>query len=281
MLSEKPGFHGLSGFPGIRREYLMGNLYALSGAFLQQWRNVRRTASYANFIIAGIPNVIILAWIANKSDNPVAITYIAVGASLMLVWTNAVFRMGWALSDERWGGLLDVSLVSRTPVIVTMLGKSLALCIFSLLTGAGAFILILIVSEHAIPIVDLPLAIVSLAITLFVMICAGFIFCPITVLVGEPSGLFATVMPFGVACSGFLYPIGILPAALQVIARGLPTSWAMESVIMATTGSGSTWEIVIRWVIALALAVVYLFITQLLFRLVERRVRVTAALTTF
>jgi len=259
----------------------MGNLYALSGAFLQQWRNVRRTASYANFIIAGIPNVIILAWIANKSDNPVAITYIAVGASLMLVWTNAVFRMGWALSDERWGGLLDVSLVSRTPVIVTMLGKSLALCIFSLLTGAGAFILILIVSEHAIPIVDLPLAIVSLAITLFVMICAGFIFCPITVLVGEPSGLFATVMPFGVACSGFLYPIGILPAALQVIARGLPTSWAMESVIMATTGSGSTWEIVIRWVIALALAVVYLFITQLLFRLVERRVRVTAALTTF
>jgi len=84
-----------------------------------------------------------------------------------------------------------------------------------------------------------------------------------------------------VACSGFLYPIGILPAALQVIARGLPTSWAMESVIMATTGSGSTWEIVIRWVIALALAVVYLFIMQLLFRLVERRVRVTAALTTF
>jgi ABC-type multidrug transport system permease subunit len=162
-----------------------------------------------------------------------------------------------------------------------MLGKSLALCFFSLLTGAGAFVVILIVSQHTIPISNLPLAVISLAITLFVMICAGFIFCPITVLVGEPSGLFATVMPFGVVCSGFLYPINLLPAALQIIARGLPTSWAMESIIMATTGSGSVWEIVARWAIALALAVVYLFLTQLLFRLVERRVRVTAVLTTF
>ncbi len=273
--------HGLNGFLGSRREFVVGNLYALGGAFLQQWRNVRRTASYANFVIAGIPNVIILAWIANKSDNPVAITYIALGASLMLVWTNAVFRMGWALSDERWGGLLDVSLVSRTPLIVTMLGKSLALCFFSLLTGAGAFVMILIASQHTVAIANLPLAIVSLAITLFVVICTGFVFSPITILVGEPSGLFATVMPFGVVCSGFLYPINVLPEVLQVIARGLPTSWAMEGAIMATTGSGSTQEIVARWAIALALAVVYLFLTHLLFRLVERRVRVTAVLSTF
>lgn len=39
-------------------------------------------------------------------------------------------------------------------------------------------------------------------------------------------------------------------------------------------------EIVARWAIALALAGVYLFVTQALFRLVERRVRVTAVLTT-
>ncbi len=272
---------GLSGLLGNRREFVVGNFYALIGAFLQTWRNVRRTASFANFVIAGIPNVIILAWIANKSDNPLAITYIALGSSLMLVWTNAVFRMGWALSDERWGGLLDASLVSRTPIIVTMLGKSLALCFFSLLTGAGAFAVILIASQHAISIANLPLAIVSLAITLFVMISAGFIFSPITVLVGEPSGLYATVMPFGVVCSGFLYPIHVLPEALQFIARGLPTSWAMEGVIMAATGSGSTGDIVGKWAIALGLAVVFLFITQVLFRLVEQRIRVTAALTTF
>ena len=137
-------------FPVIQTEWIIGNYYALIGSFLQTWRNVRRTASYANFVIAGIPNVVILAWIANRCDNPVANTYIAVGSSLMLVWTNAVFRMGWALSDERGGGLRDASLVSRTPVVVTMLGKSIALSFFSLLTGAGAFILILIVSQHPI-----------------------------------------------------------------------------------------------------------------------------------
>ena len=272
---------GLNSIRESRREFLMGNLFGLAGAFMQQWRAAKRTAGYASFVVAGIPNVIILAWIANRSDNPVAVTYIALGASLMLVWTNAVFRMGWSLSDERWGGLLDVSLVSRTPIIFTMLGKSLALSFFSLLTGVGAFAVILIASEHTVAIANLPLAIVSLAITMFVMICAAFIFCPITVLVGEPSGLFAMVMPFGVVLSGFLYPIHLLPGALQVIARGLPTSWAMEASIMATTGSGSTGEIITRWAIALALAGVYLIVTQLLFRMVEWRVRVTAALTTF
>ena len=264
-----------------RMEFLTGNMYALAGSFMQQWRDAKRTASYASFVIAGIPNVIILAWMARRSDNPVAITYIALGSSLMLVWTNAVFRMGWSLSNERWGGLLDVSLVARSPLIVTMLGKALALSFFSFLTGAGAFVFILIVAPGMVVVTNLPLAIVSLAITMFVMICAGFIFSPITVLVGEPSGLFGAVMPFGVVCSGFLYPIKLLPAALQFIARGLPTSWAMEGTIMATSGSGSALEIVARWAIALALAVVYLILTQLLFRLVEWRVRVSAVLTTY
>lgn len=278
MLSNKSK---LIGFTWLNRDYVIGNIYALYGSFLQTWRNVRRTASYANFVIAGIPNVVILAWIANRSDNPVAITYIAVGSSLMLVWTNAVFRMGWALSEERHAGLLDVSLVSRTPIIVTMLGKSIALCFFSLLTGAGAFIMILVVSQHTISIDSLPLAILSLAVTLFVLISAGFLFCPITVLVGEPSGLFATVMPFGVVCSGFLYPIEILPSGLQVIARGLPTSWGMESIILAVTGDGSGGEIIANLAVALALALVYLLITQVLFSLVEKRVRVTAVLITY
>ncbi|MFC2039002.1 ABC transporter permease [Chloroflexota bacterium] len=272
--------NGRNGFLRNRRELLVGNFYALMGSFLQQWQEAKRTAGYATFVIAGIPNVIVLAYIANRSDNPVAITYIALGSSLMLVWTNAVFEMGWSLTGERWSGLLDVSLSSRTPVMVTMLGKALALAFFSTLTGAGAFVIILIASQHAVPILNIPFAAGSLAITMFVLICTGFIFCPITVLVGEPSGLFAMVMPFGVVCSGFLYPISLLPAALRFIARGLPTSWAMESLIMATTGSGSTGEIIGKWAVALLLAMVYLFVTQLLFRLVEWRIRVTAALST-
>ena len=113
------------------------------------------------------------------------------------------------------------------------------------------------------------------------MICAGFLFCPITVLVGEPAGLFATVMPFGVTCSGFLYPIDILPSALQVIARGLPTSWGMEGIIMSVTGSGSGGEIITKLAVALGIAALYLLITHFLFRLVEKRVRVTAVLTTY
>lgn len=270
----------LCGFHHIGREFLSGNYYALLGAFRQEWRTVRRTSSYANFIISGIFNVVILAWFARQTSNPVAIAYLALGSSLMLIWFNSVFQIGWALSDERWNGLLDVSLVSRTPVIVAMLGKSLAISIFSMLSGSGAFIVVLLVSQHPLPLANLPFALVSLAVTMFVIICTGFIFCPITVLIGEPSGFFATVMPFGTACSGFLYPVNILPAALQVIARGLPTSWAMEAVIMSTTGSGSNWDIVIKLLVALALAVGYLFITQLLFRLVEWRVRVTSTLTT-
>ena len=272
--------NALNAFRSVNPELMKGNLYALRGAFIQQWRSARRSAGYATFIFAGIPNVIVLAFIANRSENPVAVTYIALGSSMMLMWTNAVFEMGWSLSSERWGGLIDVSFTSRTPLMITMLGKALALSFFSMLTGAGAFVVILIAAGHAVPVANVPLAVASLAVTMFVMLCAGFIFCPITVLVGEPSGLYAMVMPFGVVCSGFLYPVGYLPPVLQAIARGMPTSWAMESAIMATTGSATAGQIASRWGVAMALALFYLVVTRFLFRLVEWRMRVTSSLNT-
>ena len=79
--------------------------------------------------------------------------------------------------------------------------------------------------------------------------------------------------------SSFLYPVGQLPEALEYVARALPTSWAMESIILSAQGGGSYATVIVRWGIALGIAAGWLGITAWMFRKVEQRLRVTGELT--
>ena len=97
----------------------------------------------------------------------------------------------------------------------------------------------------------------------------------------RPRGCYQCIFDIGTVLSGFLYPVTQLPGALQIAARFLPTSWAMEGVIRSVEGSASNWRIAGDWSAALAIAAVYLALTFLMFRKVEKRLKVTGALGTF
>jgi ABC-type multidrug transport system permease subunit len=84
-----------------------------------------------------------------------------------------------------------------------------------------------------------------------------------------------------VVFSGFLYPISILPMAFKIIARLLPTSWAMDGVIHSIEGQVSMWRIAGDWGIALAISLVYVFLTHALLKVVERKVRRTGVLSIY
>jgi ABC-type multidrug transport system permease subunit len=260
---------------------ILGNLYALQGAYLQQLRVTRRSASYLNFFIGGVASVAVLAWIAARSQNPLALAYISIGACLMVMWNTAVFRIGWLLDSELWDGVFHINLVSRAPVTIVMLGKSAAFLSFTVVLGAGAFMVILAISQRIPDVANLPALLVSLVFVMISMIAAGFIFSPVAVLMGGRAGFFNAIMPFGVVFSGFLYPISILPMAFKIIARLLPTSWAMDGVIHSIGGQVSMWRIAGDWGIALAISLVYVFLTHALLKVVERKVRRTGVLSIY
>ena len=114
---------------------LLGHLYALQGAFLQRWRV---TASRYQILLVGIsqvPTAAAAAWIARASAEQGISLAIAVGASFVVVWNVCVFRTGFSLLDERWAGTLELNLLSRSPLTLVMLGKSLAFVVFFAMVG--------------------------------------------------------------------------------------------------------------------------------------------------
>jgi ABC-type multidrug transport system permease subunit len=199
----------------------------------------------------------------------------------MVMWNTAVFRIGWLLDGEVWGGTFHINLVARAPVTIVMLGKSAAFLSFTAVTGVGAFAIILAISQRIPYVANLPALLISLVFVMFAMIAAGFIFSPITVLLGGRAGFFNAIMPFGIVFSGFVYPISVLPMAFKVIARMLPTSWAMDGVIHSIAGQVSYWRIAGDWGIALTISLVYLLITHFLLKLVERKVCKTGVLSIY
>ena len=258
----------------------MGYLYAIQAAFLQNWKEIIGTSNFFIFSLMGsVPTVILLAWLTRESSSPTVLAYIAIGASLMVVWNSATWRIGWSLALEVNEGTLEFNLVSRTPLMFTMLGKALALSTFGALAGLVSLGLFLLVAQQPITIAHWPLLVVSLIVAMLALITCGFILTPLLVLGESRPGSLNAVLPFGVVFSGFVHPIDLLPASLKPLAWCLPTAWAMDGSILAIEGASSPWEIVLDWLVAGGLILVYLGLTQWLFRKVEMRVRRTGSLT--
>lgn len=92
-------------------------------------------------------------------------------------------------------------------------------------------------------------------------------------IIGNRPGSFAAITPFGAVLSGFVYPIDVLPGALEFVARLMPTSWAMETVRWAISGGHPASDFAGHWGIAAALTALYLVISVWLFRVAENRIR--------
>ena len=253
----------------------------MAGAFRAQWLEMLTPNGLLFPFFNSLGPAITVGYIVGRSGNPTAISYVFVGASLMALWSTGVFTTGWALSSEHGQGTLDLTMTSRTPVALVLFGKELAIMCSLLVSTAMVFLVVLAFSGRFTPVHD-PLALfVSGLIALASVIATSFVFAPFSFLQGARGGFFNAIMPAGTVVSGFLYPVGLLPTSLEVIARLLPTSWAMDAVVRSVEGGSASWRIFGDWAIACALMVVYLLLAAWLFRVAERRVRVSGNLGVF
>ncbi len=260
---------------------MIGYLYAIRAAFIQQWKVFTTPAEAVTSILFVIAPIAVLAWIANLADQPEKLAYVSVGVFFMAIWTSTAFRMGFSLTSEFFMGTLDIALASRTPMMVIMLGKALAVVTTACFTGLVAFATISLISQELIDVADVGLLVVSVGVTMAALIAASFTLTPFTLLVQGRAGFFNGIIPFGVVFSGFLFPVSQLPAGLEVVAWFLPASWGMDAVIRSVDGGGSTWKVVGDWIAALAISGAYLSVTYYMFRKVEERIRLTGSLATF
>ena len=252
----------------------MGNLYAIRGAFMAQWKLMMYGASYLTFL-GTLPSVIALAWIARASGSPALIAHVTLVAFLVVAWNHCVFRVGWTLRAEMWQGTLDASLTSRTPLILAIFGKVLGYVALSPILGIIGVITVLMVTQQTIMVTSPLQLLISAGLAIVAITAAAFFSTPFMVLIGLRSGpaYYDVVRNLIMIFSGIVYPIAAMPSVFQPVARALPISWAVDGLLNSIQDQTSVANLYQAWALTLVLSAFYLGLTYLLFRWAEKKVR--------
>ena len=253
----------------------MGHLYAMRAAFICQWRLMMRYGGFWPFL-GTLPYVIVLAWIARASERAEVVTFMFFGAFLIVVWNFVVARMGASYAQEWWLGTFDFNMISRTPMVTILVGKIMSYAVFGPFLGLSGFLIVVVISERTVSIPNPVALAISLVSAMVAMVAVGFISAPLSVLAGgRHFNYFELVRPLVMIFSGLIFPVALMAPALQIIARGLPTSWAMDGILHSVNVTTPSDSIVESWAPALLGSLIYFGITYLLFKKAEARVRLT------
>ncbi len=256
---------------------LLAYRYPLRVAFVRHLKQMFSDLNNFGVFLTVFPQAIVIGYIASRSNDAALVTYITIGMCLLAAWTAGVFYMGWSLSDEIFAGTLDFMLTARTPLMVVLFGKALALELIGLAGGLVASGMVLAFSGFHLTVANVPALLLAGVVSLFALVAASFAFAPLSVLAGARGGFFSAIMTGGVVFSGFVYPATVLPGWMQVIAWPLPTARAMAAIHGAIDGAPFL-NIALDLLFSLLLSGVFLWFTAWLFQKVEYRVRVTGAL---
>ena len=244
-------------------------------ALLSTWLDMRSTQDFVSTVFNGIPRFAILAWIAAQSGDPTVMATVSVGIVLLVVWTASVFRVGFALRYESTIGTLDLSLLARSPLVLITMGKAAAVVLSFVPNAVVALLVVLAVTREPIAVAMLPAFAVAMTLATVSLLSVAFIFVPAMFLAGGRAGSFNAITPFGAVLSGFVYPLDVLPGWLEVVARLLPTSWAMESVRWAIFGGRDATDFLAQWLAAAGLTAVWVGLAVWLFGVAQHRLRRT------
>ena len=245
---------------------------AMSGAFLQHWLLTARPAELAFNAFNQLATVAVIAWLARLSGRGEVIAVIAFGVVFMVVWRAAVFHVGGLVNGAFNQGTLELEMMSRAPIVLVMLGKTLAAVSFFGTVGIGGFALVLLIGG-AVPTVARPeLLLPTLIVSTLAVVSTAFLFAPLAFLVGGRGGCFNAIVPIGVVLGGFVQPIGLLPLPVEVLARLLATAWAMEGLSLVLEG-GPLIEVAARWLVSLALSAATFALVGWLFVRAEGQLR--------
>ena len=206
----------------------MGNIYALRATYIHHLRLLFRKGFYLRFPFAYLPSTLVLAWIASRSDDPAVVQYIAYGAFILTMWNQFLTVTPWVLRDELFEGTFALTVLTRTPVIVMVLGASLANATLALVFGVLAFITVLLISGQPLDASNATLLAMSFAVALLAIFTTGFLLSPLAVLRRGVGGLMSVFIQMGTVFGGILFPVALLPESLRFLSWLLPSSWAMQ-----------------------------------------------------
>ncbi len=230
-------------------------------------------------VISAVLRIAAVAWIARTIGNTTAVTFLAFGAVMIVVWNAVIATGGWVMSDEMGAGTLDFALISKAPLPLILFSRILATALIALPAGIAGMITVFIVSGTGPQAGNAALLTVSFLLAMFGAVIIGFFFCVLIVLVGGRAGFFLGIVPFGAVLGGFITPMAQMPAAICAISMCVPSSWAMNGLWLSVGRDADCGKIVLNLLICLAVSAGWFVVSYKLCKRGERRIIVSGDLS--
>ena len=225
-----------------------------------------------------ILNTILLYEMYRSSGQENFMAYVVLGAGLMGLWGCICFSSAGDINRERYSGTLALIFAAPASFPGIILGKIIGNTLISLLTLGISLV-------TAVALYQIPLRLESpfyfllalLAAVLAFVVISSVIACLLTLSRKTELYMNCIEIPINLLC-GFVFPVSVLPGAVQALSRGLSPTYAVELLRMSVWGvedPGAFWQ---KLGVMMGLTALYAVLSALLYRRIDRRVRIAATL---
>ena len=223
-------------------------------------------------------NTILLYEMYRNSGEDNFMAYVVLGAGLMGLWSCICFSSAGDINRERHSGTLALIFAAPASFPAIILGKILGNTILSLVTLVISLITAVVLFQVPVMIGSPLLFLIALfgAVMAFVVI-SSVIACLLTLSRKTELYMNCIEIPVILLC-GFVFPVTILPKAVQAISYALSPTYAVELLRMAVWGVEDTALFWKKFGIMVGITAIYAILSGLLYRRIDRRVRIAATL---
>ena len=225
-----------------------------------------------------ILNTILLYEMYRGSGEENFMAYVVLGAGLMGLWSCICFSSAGDINRERHSGTLALIFAAPASFPSIILGKIVGNTLLSLLTLgislATAAVLFRIPLKLGSPLYFL---LALLAAVLAFVVISSVVACLLTLSRKTELYMNCIEIPVILLC-GFVFPVTVLPSVVRAVSCALSPTYAVELLRMSVWGVDDPAVFWQKLGVLLGLTALYAAASALLYRRIDRRVRIAATL---
>lgn len=225
-----------------------------------------------------IVNTFLLYEMYQKSGAENFMAYVILGAGLMGIWGCICFSSAGDINRERYSGTLSLIFCAPCGFLWVVMGKIMGNTVLSLAT-------LLVSMATAGILFQVPISLASpgyFTIAMLTLIIAFIVISSVIsalLTLSRKTELYMNMieLPFILLC-GFVYPVDILPKWIQTVSYLFSPTYAIEILRMSVWGVTSTelfWQ---KCGMAWLITIVNVVLSLLLFKRIDRKVRIAGTL---
>ncbi|MDF2544630.1 MAG: type transporter [Herbinix sp.] len=229
-------------------------------------------------IASPIVNTILIYEMFRNSGQVNFSTYVIMGAGLMSLWSCICFSSAGDINRERWTGTLSIIFSAPAKFQTIILGKILGNTILSMMTLVITMVTAKLLFHVSLRVESWGYLLVSILATIVCFVIVSIVIAYLLTLSRKTTLYMNCIeIPIELIC-GFVFPIEVLPDWVLPISYMLPPTWAIKLLRMSVAGITNANDYVRTFEILAGLIVLYTILAGVLYKIIDKQVRIRASL---